>query len=408
MVSPQFLIDADAAGITQRISQLSKICSQVNFHYPLQPLGSVAVDANKTLCLQIPAISDFESIKIRLRNFDTSGVPLVATKVFVAAANSDLADGSALDWRQLTFSGQASVTIPAPVVDGSFLSIVPNFVDSDAINLAPADGKAYLQVRIYTASGFTTETLKADGDLGVIATNYPDIKFGCAIAAGDKTDGSAVTLSRAGSSIIGGCMVAYSGKTPSISVIGFGDSIMAIGGSWTQLSWFNLGCRGATTSSIDFAHLNFAVIGQTHGAAMQSGRAILFQGYAPNVLVINVCSPNNGGLDSAGYLACLRDAQETARRCRASGGVCVITTMQAYSSCTDHAARRAMNAQLISEACMSYRVLDMASILDDPENQNQLLPEYDSGDHTHLSQAGQIAVADEFSILLASIGASRI
>ncbi|VUC31249.1 unnamed protein product [Clonostachys rosea] len=74
-------------------------------------------------------------------------------------------------------------------------------------------------------------------------------------------------------------------------------------------------------------------------------------------------------------------------------------TGQAYGHPNREATRQRIN-KWIRESGVFDAVIDFDEVVRDPDQQDQLLPEYDTGDHLHLNPAGYLAMAESVDLTL--------
>jgi lysophospholipase L1-like esterase len=73
------------------------------------------------------------------------------------------------------------------------------------------------------------------------------------------------------------------------------------------------------------------------------------------------------------------------------------STIQPYSSVLRDSTRRRINRWIAEESGYDY-VVDFAKALADPQKDERLLKEYDSGDYLHPSPAGYRKMAETFDV----------
>lgn len=186
-------------------------------------------------------------------------------------------------------------------------------------------------------------------------------------------------------------------------------AVAALGDSTTEGHFNCVGCityperLGASlggTYTVD----NFGVVGNLIAQVRDRWRQyIKGRGYRYVILVGGI----NDLLGSATGATTYATWEELAEEVRTSSGTTLIvsTTFPVDGSATWNATRQGYLDTLntsINAYCAAHtdvRCIDGYTLLEDPGNADHLLAAYDSGDHTHLTAAGNTAVANAFRAL---------
>jgi len=362
------------------------------------------------------------SVRVRLSNeFGTQ--PLVVGEAHVArrgagASGTEIASGSD---RLLTFGGRSSVTIPpgVPALSDPVALVVPALSD--------------LAVSIYLPQRTPATTLHTSA----FQRSY--------LAAGNVTGASSLTTASVTTSwyFLTGVSVAASAR--GASIVAFGDSITD-GGLTTMDAnhrWPDfLACRlQARPDFRQLGVLNKSISGNRllHDGPVLSGtpfdgigpllgssglarfdRDVLAQPGVRYVVVLlginDIGQPGAGVMPLeeevtaaemiAGYRQLIARAHE--HGLRVYGATMTpfegTTFLPGYYTAAKEAKRHAVN-QWIRTSGEWDAVIDFDRAVGDPEHPLRLLPQYDSGDHIHINDAGMRAMADAVPLPLFRQGA---
>ena len=341
-----------------------------------------------------------EQVRIRLSNsFSTSPVTIDAAHIALQDVGESIVAGTD---RVLTFSGHASVTIPAGAV-----------AVSDAVTLdVPACGDLAISLFVDAPTGPATCHDTAHQTM-YISTE------------GDHTASETLPVAEYGFSRIWLSGIDVLAPKQATAVVAFGDSITEGTGStwdmnqrWPDLfaaelnqcnsenvghSWHRYGSIGVVNQGISGNRLLTDLMSKNALARMD--RDVLAQTGATHVFVM--LGINDLGLPVVfGMPELMATAEELvvglqqiAVRADAAGLKVIVGTLAPYDGAAGYfsqegeVVRSAVN-QWIRTTDAFDAVVDYDAVLQDPDYPTQLLPEYDSGDHLHPNDLGYQAMAE--------------
>jgi len=146
---------------------------------------------------------------------------------------------------------------------------------------------------------------------------------------------------------------------------------------------------------------NYGVNGQKHTASIATLRKVL-AGFRPDIIGMQIHSINDttaAGMDKS-VMETLSFLQYVKTL-----GIPVILSTAAVSgtivSANTNAARLAMNNKCRAMCAAGYaRLLDVATIIDDPSNNAQINPAFNFGDDIHFNDAGYAAIANALAPMI--------
>ena len=333
--------------------------------------------------------------RIRLSN-EYGQEPLVVQDLHLALRDTSAANGvlTATD-HAVTFSGASSVTIPVGAI------AVSDLVDMNVPALSDIGVSFYLP-----ASTFTSVT-------GQSATFY---KTGFLAYGGDFT--AAATLPQGAPSL----PVAYflvgldvQNEQARRSVVALGASITGGVGSTLDANnrWTDVLARRLVKAGLGVGVLNSGISGDN--ALNDAGGPNAQRRFDTDVIaqagvgwvIISDLPINNFGSDPSTGAEPIAALQQLVTRSHEKGiqVLCsTLTPFKGFSAWTPEleAGREAYNAFVKTAGSGCDGVIDQAKAVGDPQDPEQYLPAYDSGDHLHPSPAGHAAIANSINLKLFS------
>lgn len=293
-----------------------------------------------------------------------------------------------------------------PAATGSGNDIVPSLYVTGMLpitSLARTDDttkNALLQCRTYFAAAASGISLGGTDIATFNASSAASgMQFAARTPAGDAT--ATFTASQqpleAGSWIVPAGVIFYYPGVRSITLASAGDSLQK--GHLTTGSatgWVERMAGLLCTATVEVSPCVWAWTGQTHAASIAIARNIVAT-LKPTYQVFASWSPNDAAAGShtqAIFDAGLARALDMIEFCRQNGVKPVIVTCAPWTSLTQAESdrRRALNVTLRSLSNVA-RIVDAATVLEDPANTKNLLAAYDTGDGLHWNDAGHAAVA---------------
>jgi len=362
--------------------------------------------ANQTMRQIVRASVGGELVRIRLSNA-FGDKPLTIGAAHIALRDEDARIDSASD-RALTFSGHPSITIPAGAL-----------VLSDPVPLA-LPPLAELAVSLYFPEPTTGTTVHGFS----FQTNFIS-------PAGDFTAEIEMPVESTAQTwvILTGVDVAVA--EPASVVVPLGDSITDGAGSTpdTNQRWPDLLAERLTASTAgqpvavlnqgiggnrllhdgagDFAFAGPSALARfDRDVLSQTGvtHLIVFEGI--NDIGMPAMAQDDAEAVSAGeMIAALR---QLAERAHEQGIVAIGATITPFEGAMYFTAegeemRQEVNAW-IRDGSAFDAVLDFDVVVRDPNNPTSILPDYDSGDHLHINDAGYRAMAESIDLSLFALG----
>lgn len=369
-----------AAGRTAQRPRLSGV--QQVWNSPAFAAGTAVTIQN-----QVPAMAPFKGLRVIHKNPTATPATLHDCRVGSPAADAD--NGAALAWSQATFSGSASPSLPAAT--GAEPNMTYTYVRSGYIALKSANDALPLAVirsrfeasgcALNPAAGYLTAFNSVSG-IGRFLSGF-------SLGAGVVSDTTGIAMSE-GQLICPAAMEFYY-DLPTVSVLWAGGSTLWGQGSEGYANGFMFrACRALTNGRRVVSPINTAFPGQTGAVSHLSAMPALLDVVKPGIVVLLPGSGNDTDLSEAGFsLMRGRFAAALDSAWRAGAAIMAVTLAPSSAlNATQDALRRVQNEWVLS---LGIEVADIASVLENPANRAQLLPEYDSGDGTHFSIAGHAA-----------------
>ncbi|EHL99398.1 GDSL-like protein [Acetobacteraceae bacterium AT-5844] len=379
--------------------------------------GLTAISANQTVhttwCLE----DDFDLVRLVFEN-DTA-TPYTVTKALVAPSASPNeagghqpidAAGSAVSWVPVTFDGLGADLGPRPT-PGSVLTVtvpgiganqVKSYACSDWIrisSLLPAPANPSQQLRYAMTRSFYSGAARGQRWAGLdtaVSSPYSLGRIGRGLlGAGDATSGAFPTAISTGWSVP--AILQYYSRSRGATIVNLGDSIsQGTGSVGDAVGWAHLACGQLSKAGRPVSLCNAGWGGQSSLNFYLRGRQEVDIS-RPSVMPIAVFSPNDGTPTQASVNASFSRAIDLADYAISLGVVPIFLTPIPWVSLT--AETDALRLQLVTRlramaSSGSILVLDMDAIVSDGATPARIQPEYDA-DGTHLSDAGQRAVARE-------------
>ncbi|CAH0002295.1 unnamed protein product [Clonostachys byssicola] len=376
---------------------------------PPAPFNSTGLVFDDTTIRQTVKLSlDTDVIRLEISNvFGGSDLPITAATVAIPANQTAGIKTIQTDTTQaLTFSGSQSFIVP----NGAS-------VLSDPIHM-PVAAQSILSISIYLENGQITNDI----------TSHPGSRTTSFFAKGNHLESLDFEAETAGSADHWYFISAVEGLIPGTAstLVIVGDSITDGRGSttngndrWPDQLLVRLSENPATRST--------AILNQAAG-----GNRVLNDGLGPNALgridrdVIShpgvrhaiifegVNDIGTAGTDEATQSVVgdrlIQAYDQIVQRLHRHNVIVIgatITPMtgtgQVYGHPNREATRQRVN-KWIREAGVFDTVIDFDEAVRDPEQQDQLLPKYDTGDHLHLNPAGYLAMAESVDLTLFEMG----
>lgn len=327
------------------------------------------------------------------------------------------AAGSAVSWVPVTYNNlgvdglppspagsTASITVPAAVAavapkayavsDWMRVPSIPN-IDGGPLRL--------LAVRSYSATATVASTIYAT----VITEFNPLLAQGRTVGAyhatGDFVAGGGTFGVANG--ILAPQGIQYYSRALGITVLSIGDSLTQ--GSQTSgncNNYVHQACAALSRPGRPVSFVNGGWSGQADANYYLRGikEIDLFR---PQVVVISVCSPNDGATTQAGFDLMFSKAMDLAHYAMAKGAVPIIATASPFSTygTTGDTFRKAINSRVLTLASLGgMLVVDGASAVTDGGSPQELPQvQYRGADGFHLNDAGHAAIAASFTPVLA-------
>lgn len=346
-----------------------------DIHNPIGVFAIHDIAPNSTLVVQIPTAKNYDAVVVQLENW-AGNADLEITSMAVALAEDTLDDGLGLTWHNIYTAGQKTYNI-AKV--GAGVSIPTKGHISDLTILTSDGSYNFIQFRIYFANGAKVRSLQDNMFADMLYYPGEDIveDYACDVLEGDSvtTIGAAALQRNLCLMLPGG--VGFSGKTHSIQVVSYGDSLMyGAGASRVNGAWLTRATRLLSSPELAVAYNNNGKVGQGHQETMLWARCDS-NSIVPDVLVINVNSPNSGDLDGVGFYERLIDTIYTIEKYNALGSRVFVTTQPPFTSCTHTEERLLLNKLLIdNQKLYRYTVIDLAALWQDAQDPSIWKAEY--------------------------------
>ena len=356
-----------------------KVRSLVAARRVWSPAVYPAGTTNVTIVNQIPIPSaGVNGFKLVYENGTTTASTLNTSKWALAASDAD--NGASLTWASATFSGATSIALP--VTAGTAPHNVNTPIVSDHISQYAASG--YLQVRSYF-SGSGCALNPGAGELAAFASATGQT-FKTGFSSGAIGDTTGITLTSGQLIVPAGVVWTFSIPSATLACCG-GSTLRGQGSTANAMGMIYRAAALLTTSSLHVSPYIQAQSGQNSTATMDQV-VKLIDAVAPRYLVLLPGSGNDSDLTSAGFAAMKGRFAQSLDYCYRKNVIPIAATLMPSSALTapQEALRVAQNAWLKSLGDVA--VADIATVVENPANKAQLLPAYDSGDGTHLTDAG--------------------
>jgi lysophospholipase L1-like esterase len=348
------------------------------------PAPYPAGTTNVTLQNQIPVPAGVNGFSLIYENGTSTASTLNACKV--AFTNTDGDSGSALTWTAGTFAGASSIALPVAVGTAPQSVITP--IVSDRFDI-PASG-AYLMVRSYF-SGSGCALNPAAGELTAFA-GATGLIYKTGFGAGAVADNVGIAMS-AGQLICPSGVIWYADR-PTLTLAAFGGSTFR--GQGSTANALGMITRAAVLLS-NSARLCVPYVAAQSGQNSITATSQVAKTLAtlrPDVVLILGGSGNDGDLSATGFAAMRSRVAANVEQARKIGAIPIVCTLMPSVSLTEpqNVLRQAQNDWIMNTLTCALKA-DIATAAANPANPNQILPAYNSGDGTHLNDAGYAATA---------------
>lgn len=339
---------------------------------------------NVTIQNQIPVPSGVNGFSLVYENGTTTASTLNTSKYAYSSTDGD--NGATLPWASNTIAGATSAALPVAV--GAAPQSLISQVITDRQDV-PSQGALYLDIRSYF-SGSGCALNPAAGELAAFAS-ATGLIYKSGFAGGVVADNAGITMS-AGQLICPSGVIWYADR-PILTIAAFAGSTFRGQGSTANA----LGMIARTALLLSNANrLCLPYIGAQSGqnsTASNLQLAKTLQSILPDVVFILVGSGNDSDLTDKGFRAMRSRVAANIEQIRKVGAVPVLVTAMPAAGLTvdQNTLRVAQNTWGLS--LDGVLKVDASAIASNPANPAQLLPAYDSGDGTHLNDAGHAAVA---------------
>ncbi len=348
-----------------------------------------------SVIMQFPSLAQFDAVQLVYANMDASSTYQVDIAK-AAAAPTHANNGTGLTWSSVTFNDNGNVV---PVATGTGADIVPGILFSDVMPLqsvARTDGGTpyLLQTRSYSAGSVNTGGLSGT-EFGLInALNSGREQWAARYVAGDQvTSISSQAPQATGNIMYPQAVVFYSNSAAYRNILWGGDSLVRGYGSTAHANGFleqAVVLAGASPVRIPY---NYGQSGQKHTASIATLKKAL-AGFTPDIVGLQAHSIND--ITTAGMDKSLAETLSFLQYAKALRVPVILSTVAAASTVTggNNTYRLALNDKVRALcATGAARLLDIASIIDDPANTAQINASYNYGDGIHFNDAGYAAIA---------------
>lgn len=304
------------------------------------------------------------------------------SKAAVTATDAD--NGAALTWTVVTFDGAATKALP--VISGTEPQAVKSLVVSDHISRPSNLASDFLMVRSYFSdSGCAMNP--AAGELASFRTST-GMKYKSGFATGVIGDTTGITASEGQLIVPEG--VVWHFDIPSLTLACVGGSTLRGQGSTANATGMVYRAAAALTNSSRIVSPYVAAFSGQNSTASMSNAIQVVNTIKPDVLLFLAGSGNDTDLSAAGFEAMKGRTAAVINHCRKNGVVPIIGTVPPSTSLSapQEALRILQNTWARSLANQGILVADIAAAVQDTSNAAILLAAYDSGDGTHLNDAG--------------------
>jgi hypothetical protein len=364
-------------------------------------IQQTSAGGDRTAQQQIPYDRKFTGVRLVYANYYPSG-PATLTTVKVAVAPIDGSSGNTLTWTPVTWAGAASITLPAAV--GSANNYVPSVAFSDFIPIT-AISRTDIPTAPYLllVRGYDAALIVAGGPVNTagaaqwLADRGYVYRYGVAVSAGAiVADTTAITTAAtSGLGVINA--VEFYGAGDALTFYVFGDSLTAGysgNAAGYQSGWPNMLDYMWRTSGKIGGCANWACGGMTQQKYIDTMKAVCTAN-APSAAYFSPYSPNTGSATQAIWDLQYAIAAEAIAWLIARGIHPVISTALPSDSlnATQDGYRKAFNARLKADYALNCTVLDLAPVVEDPNDSSKQHPlmKYDN---VHFNDVGHQACAN--------------
>lgn len=407
---PTVTVDPLTGGVNKLVGPNGRITLfdrlQVESSGAVMPISSdgVSVGANANgyiTNLQMPALAAFYGVRLKYLNYDTSGTMTIdGAKVSPVAVHNVKGNNDAgMVWSPaVTFAGSTTGTVPQATT-GTDSKVIPGVLVSD---FTPCTCKArtdtpgapyLLRVATHVLAN-SVEPGMGSSDYVAMQTSAdnPNLKHGTYTFTNTLENlvaTSATTLDNAGGYLHPiEVIFYYSTSVPSLPC--FGDSRVCgwdttgVVAGWPQyVTWSSYSAGTPISTS------NYALSSEVSTTSLAKFKAHIAT-YKPDFASIQAWSYNDGDTQ-ANYDAAWANCLEFISACRIAGIIPVVLNAAPAAGRT-WSRISALNTRVASLPVW-VRVVDVASVTNDPANPGNLLASVDSGDHVHWNDVGHKAVA---------------
>lgn len=390
--------DGKTVGLRAVLGKIGPGLSAGQHHWspPAYPSGT----ANVTIQNQIPAPANWKGCQLVYANGTAAVATLGFSKASVTAVDAD--NGSALAWTSVLFSGAGTVALP--VISGAEPQAIKSLMVSDHISRPSNSPGDFLMVRSYFAdSGCALNP--AAGELAAfrVATGLK-YKSGFVVLAGGVLDASPINMTEG--QLICPEGVIWHFDRPALTLACVGGSTLRGQGSSANATGMVYRAAASLTNSARIVSPYVAAFSGKNSTSSMGDAIKIIDAIAPDVLLFQCGSGNDADLTAEGFEAAKGRTTSVVNTCRKKGVVPILCTLPPSSALTapQEALRIAQNAWALSLSDQYVLVADIATAVADPSNAAQLLPAYNSGDGTHINDAG----CDAASAVIAAVVARLI
>lgn len=343
---------------------------------------------NQTFQNQIPARYPFSGFEVVYVN--GTGTAATLTTCFGASPSADGVDGSALTWTQITFAGANSVVLP--VITGTEPNAIRTYVRSDFVAIPCANAALPLaMVRSYFAGTNSCAENPAAGELAAFRTTA-GLNYKTGFSAGAVLGTAGITMTEGQLIVPAGILWTYDAPAITVAAIG-GSTFRGQGSSGNATGMIQRACQALSSASKIYTPFIGAFSGQGSAATLQNAAQVI-AAVRPDILFFQVGSGNNTDLTQNGFEIMRGQVGAIVDLCRRNGVQPALTTLGPANSLTapQDASRKLQNIWAKSFA-QYLPVCDIAPWMEDPNDSSKMNPAFDSGDGTHMNDAGQAYVA---------------
>jgi hypothetical protein len=337
---------------------------------------------------QIPTPAAWTGFRLIYENGTATAATVTTSKAAVTSTDGD--NGSTLTYTSATFAGAATAALP--VIGGAYdATAITTPVVSDHVSL-PGNVGQYLIVRTYYSGANACALNPGAGEL--LAFNaLTGMNYKTSFAAGVVADNAACGTPTTGQ-IICPAGVYFTYSLPSITLACTGGSTLRGQGSTANATGMVYKAASLLTTSARIVSPYIGAISSQNSVVSSANAKLIINAINPDILCILPGSGNDTDLTATGFAAMKGRTADTLDYCRRNGVVPIVVTLMPSTVLTapQETLRLAQNVWALSLANQGILVADVAAVVENPANRATLLPAYDSGDGTHINDAG-VAVA---------------